>query len=662
MMKVLVLALSCACVHSCCCEDGCLNLCVAYLCGDGDCPYANQHMDSCSGGCFGASVSCSNNPTPAPFSDTRRRAPFGDSRRRAPWPDDDAACSLYSSDTAARCYDSCAGGKPLPAGMLSKCGQAAFSASGRAGGQGPGCPITGIFDIDGMCCLSCAAGCNADAAPSAAMAYVLSFLAFLVVVLGSIWAFGRVAIEALVNDAGMMQQYAVHLVQNAPKELKGMQKAFHEEQLDDDKEMVADCTNVKKQLKGAVQDGSFLTNPGAAANGCLNSAIKKITGDASTIENQLLTLPETSAEAFGANLRKVGDKLVAKAETTKAWALFHISRFVLAEVLILGALVTPPPCLSGIEQACKDGALCCGPITLYHIKKVVGILGVVINLGIPICLTYSMRQQGGRQAYFPGALSNNLFQIVTNRKMCKVVNTAPYADVISRNGKIGFCYKFALGMCGYAIWLGVMLECLSDLKAFMSAACSNDLGAAASAMKAAFAAIVFKLPELVMYLMLFVVYTVEFAIIIARVCFSFLESFLEEDDGSDDDSVEASAPRSKSGCCSGKCATHEKADNSFGSDIESDIYHFYSWFFFAIDDLGRGWLFVEPRLFICFGPKFTSLFQSVWADCPNIALPYSPNLDAFKKDYDRYKFQEWAKHARTANNYAPPQAQGINRS
>lgn len=123
MMKVLVLALSCACVHSCCCEDTCY--CLGFLCGDGDCPYTNQHMDSCSG-CFEASVSCSNNPTPAPFSDTRRRAPFGDTRRRAaPFSDTRRraalACTLESSATAAMCYDSCAGGnRGLPCRLQPK--------------------------------------------------------------------------------------------------------------------------------------------------------------------------------------------------------------------------------------------------------------------------------------------------------------------------------------------------------------------------------------------------------------------------------------------------------------------------------------------------------------------------------------------------------------
>ena len=87
--------------------------------------------------------------------------------------------------------------------MLETCGKNALHNHGKSDNKpGPGCPIGGLFDLGGVCCLSCMAECDEKPASfSPATSYALSTLAFLFVVMGSVWAFGRAAIDRLKEDA-----------------------------------------------------------------------------------------------------------------------------------------------------------------------------------------------------------------------------------------------------------------------------------------------------------------------------------------------------------------------------------------------------------------------------------------------------------------------------
>jgi hypothetical protein len=432
-----------------------------------------------------------------------------------PWPfnDDDhysddatpgGTCPTFAADPltfAHGCYGACPGGKSLSDSMLKACGASAFAnhEGEPSDAPGPGCPISGIFDLNGVCCLSCVSACMSEAPSfSPAESYAFSTLAFLFVVLGSVWAFGRAAIDRLREDAGAMGSYIASLPQ---QEMTKLQKNAK----DAAAKVTSQVNAGKKALKNAPREAAYMVmgdaesgnlegvaaDGEAKAKGCIDKAMATIVGDVDSVRSAAEQLPQMGATEFAG----IKDKLLGKAKDTRAWALFSIGRFLVAEIAILVALLTPPPCLPGLKEACKDGWFCCVPLMLHDAKVFAGLLGVLINLGIPIYMVYTMKKKKGRQAYFPGSLSNHLFYLVTKTKMMRVV---PTCDPHNGRGRISVGTKYLLGLCGYAIGLGVALELATDLKALIGSGCTGNLAAAEKAMMSAMLAVVAKFPELCM--------------------------------------------------------------------------------------------------------------------------------------------------------------------
>jgi hypothetical protein len=269
-------------------------------------------------------------------------------------------------------------------------------------------------------------------------------------------------------------------------------------------------------------------------------------------------------------------------------------------------------------------------------------------------MVYQMRQKRGRQAYFPGSISNKLFFLVTKTKMMKVAPTCDPSP--NGRGRMNFGTKYALGLCGYALGLGVALELATDMKALLSSACSGNLGAAESAMMSAFLAIVAKFPELCMYYLLLCVYFAEFCYFFWSACCGCVcgRGLDNSDDKLEYNRNSASSVRAAERgdakpdgehCCQGVCDTREDPPKGRGCNqpwIETFFYRFYCWFFFAIDDVMGAFYMFEPKL-VClfFGPTLSSCMKKCpgcgWF--PALKIPYWPNLDAFKKDYAQFSFQ-----------------------
>lgn len=92
-------------------------------------------------------------------------------------------------------------------------------------------------------------------------------------------------------------------------------------------------------------------------------------------------------------------------------------------------------------------------------------------------------------------MQNHLFYLVTKTKMMRVV---PTCDPYNGRGRISVGTKYLLGLCGYAIGLGVALELATDLKALIGSGCTGNLASAEKAMMSALLAVVAKFPELCM--------------------------------------------------------------------------------------------------------------------------------------------------------------------
>ena len=301
--------------------------------------------------------------------------------------DPPATCSFSEKDPtqfAKDCYGKCAGGKPLSSSVLKSCGSAAISNhKGDKTNVGPGCPISGLFDLNGMCCLSCVAACASEPASfSPAVGYALSSIAFLIVIMGSVWAFGSQAIERLKEDATSMGEYVKGLPAEEMDKLK--QKvvdaaATVQEQIDDDEKMIKEGAKdmAYVAMKDGVTGGDVAGDTKKKGCGMIDNILKQVVGDADAINDAAHNLPQMGAE----ELDNIKEKLVGKLEDTRAWSLFNIGRFLVAEVAILVALLTPPPCLAGLKAACTDGTLCCFPVLLHDVKVFAGYLGVIVNLG-----------------------------------------------------------------------------------------------------------------------------------------------------------------------------------------------------------------------------------------------------------------------------------------
>ena len=244
------------------------------------------------------------------------------------------------------------------------------------------------------------------------------------------------------------------------------------------------------------------------------------------------------------------------------------------------------------------------------------------------------------------------------------MKVVPTCDPQKGRGRISVGTKYMLGLCGYAIGLGVALELASDMKALIGSGCSGNMTAAINAMKAALLAIAAKFPELVMYYMLFLVYCAEFAYNFWTACCGVCcgrgldNSDKDKRPNINSPSSSAEFPDGKH-CCQGVCDTREDPPKGRGCNqpwIETFFYKFYCWFFFAIEDIFGAFYLWEPKA-CCFffGPTVSKVMRMCpclkWF--PDIYIPYWPNLNAFKKDYEKFEFQwkldEDTPHGRVMN-------------
>ena len=172
--------------------------------------------------------------------------------------------------------------------------------------------------------------------------------------------------------------------------------------------------------------------------------------------------------------------------------------------------------------------------------------------------------------------------------------------------------------------------------------------------------------SLVRYYLLFLVYCTEAAYIFWSSCCGCGLLFGRGKDNSDkrkgfniNSSSSSSAKPDGVHCCQGVCDTREDPPKGRGCNqrwIETFFYKFYCWFFFAIEDIFGAFYLWEPKA-CCFffGPTVSKVMRMCpclkWF--PDIYIPYWPNLNAFKKDYEKFEFQwkldEDTPHGRVMN-------------
>ena len=526
-----------------------------------------------------------------------------------------------------------------------------------------GCPISSMFDTSGACCITvkdcpgyASSGSCSEGKPDKATGYFVTFLAFAIALGGAYYAFGEQAILRMKED-----------IEYLSKALPADAKAVITEQVDAIKEAATGTVqNIKDETAAAVAEvketgkamakGAVLSlaaappalvdkdggeeegddgdsapapkrQPSAAdmvatATGCADNIKKKMGTDATDLKAGLENMDETLKAKF-----------INSGKNTAAWGLVKLGRFVIAEITILVSLLTPSSCLENLRTTCEEGLWCCGPITMYYFKKWVAYLGIVVNLCIPIYYVTQMHKAKGEQKYFPGSMSNELFKIVTGEPMYRVLPNAD-SSPDTKNGRVHFGTKYMLGICGYSIGIGVLLQIMTAGVQFYSSACQSDMSGAKEAMTAALVAIVAKGPELVMYYILFLAYIAEAWHIHFTLwkpfpcgpcgCKPFVNRAFDEKDDERTDCFKGrfdtreTPPEFTLTFCNSCCNTRW---------FEILLYRFYAWFYFAIDDLDKAFH-----------------WKVLWGkpEGKHIRIPIKPKLDAFEDEYSRWRLTDLA--------------------
>jgi hypothetical protein len=308
----------------------------------------------------------------------------------------EATCdlSLTGKDLGQACYDSCPGSSStLSDDILTTCGNNAHAAYEKyrakhsgAPTTGPGCPISGLFDVSGFCCLSCESGCSAGkpAMSETTTFYIICSPVFVLILAMCYWAFGSKMKAKLKTDLDNMKEKLAAL----PAETVAAAANIGENAVEETKRTLT--TGARENATEAIRaetraqavdaaESAVGAAPAPSVSGFLGSLRTRLLGSAEETADAQREVVENAVDELEDLPNQAAKKLMGVGKTTAVWGAFNLTRFVVAEIATAAALLMPPPCLGGLQQSCEQGLLCCPPLLMYYVKLCLGIGNVMVN-------------------------------------------------------------------------------------------------------------------------------------------------------------------------------------------------------------------------------------------------------------------------------------------
>jgi hypothetical protein len=291
-----------------------------------------------------------------------------------------------------------------------------------------------------------------------------------------------------------------------------------------------------------------------------------------------VTGPDLEA-AMAEGIDGMAEAFLGKLEGLKTFALLNMIRNMFGDCLALGALLARPD---------DSGTFC---DAFWGFKLVVGIGDFLMRYGIATYKLVQMRRNSGEQAFYPGAMSNKLYELATGSKMFA---TLPDTDHSGENrGRVNFGTKWAISSGGQLLSLVVLLQ---QMQMWMEVIKPGSEARTYIALAAGLGALVLKFPEFVCYYYFFLLQLIEGTYLwhVFFTCGLVCGKGYDENDEKEKArgkiknfyDTRQSPPDSKSAC------------NGCAKPIEAFLFKGYAWVYYTLDNPWRGFWMFKPR-WIC---------------------------------------------------------------
>jgi hypothetical protein len=271
--------------------------------------------------------------------------------------------------------------------------------------------------------------------------------------------------------------------------------------------------------------------------------------------------------------------------SSKLFSIFNLVRWVIAEVAVLVGLLGPLVLDCGVNNAWA------------YLQGVLGILGCALALGIPLwCVLQMARDKYGMYKYFPASQSNKLYELSTGVKVRAVL---PDRGEVSGKPRMNWITKFQLMVCGFSLGMGLFIKWIYAIVLLVFYSNHGDPTSSQSqAIETAWitwaVALVSKLPECIMYFMLWCFFVGDFFFFVLGLfpCLCVCARHYDEDD-----KKELFSCGGGLSCLSTRGDPPAKRGNCCAVWIEKKYFAFYQWFYVFIDKPLSG--FTYCKLFCC---------------------------------------------------------------